>query len=426
MNVGSRQYKLVTEEIKATKLFLWLFYIIFLSYDIFYYFILPQINKGREVGLPKEGLGYWLHLIVLGLIPVAIYLLKGRNPYFTKYLIFISYNLLDFINALMIYIGNDIEFESGNVVELFFILFTALFMSKRFFWIVYGTIITKYIVYAIILHDTFLLLGIVILTVLASISYLFLYRSYSYINTLEKVNEELRHKEKLALVGQLATSIAHEIRNPLSALKGFTQLQQEKYPHDIEFFEIMENEIERINLIVNDLMYIGKPKSLIVDKHEMKELIQYVIAILNPIARTNNVKIHLNMGEHPKVNSDGNQLKQVFINLVKNAIESMPFGGNITISSEIIENELFAIFIEDEGHGIQEEKLGTLGEPFYTTKHDGNGLGLMVTFNIIEQHGGKIVFNSKIGKGTKVEVYLPIDDSKSRINTDLRYRHAKT
>jgi signal transduction histidine kinase len=409
MSAENKLNKFVIEEIKASKLFLWLFYIIFLTYDLFYYFGMPMVNDNYESGFPEGGLGYWLHIIVLGLLPIAIYLLKGGNPYVAKYLVFIIYNLLDLISNLMLYIGNDGPFNSANIVEMFAILFTPLFMSKKFFWVVYGAIAFKYIVYGFVLQDSFLLIGLVIFTVLAAISYLFLSRFLSYIKTMEKVNEDLRQKEKLALVGQLATSIGHEIRNPLAALKGFTQLQHEKYPADKEFYKIMENEVERINLIVDDLMYLGKPKTSKMVKCDIKEIIEYAATILKPIAQSNDVTIKVNISHPLLINCDGNQLKQVFINLIKNAIESMPSGGDIHISSKFKENETLVILIEDEGQGIDDTKLSMLGKPFFTTKQDGNGLGLLVTFNIIEKHNGKIFFSSEFGKGTVVEINLPIN-----------------
>jgi signal transduction histidine kinase len=409
MNDYNGLNKLVTEEIKATKLFLWLFYIIFFSFDAFYYFIMPLMTDSRELGLPKDGMGYWFYILVLGILPWAIYLLKSNKPYVVKYLIFLLYNIIDMINALPMYIGTDNEFASGNIVELLFVLYTPIFINKRYFWFVTWAIILKYVFYGVLIQDPKVLLGIVILSVLAGISYLFLFRFNSYINTLEKVNENLRNKEKLAAVGQLATSIGHEIRNPLAALRGFTQLQHEKYPNDKEYYQIMENEIERINLIVNDLMYLGKPRSLMLVKHNIKDIIEYVVMILTQIAQSNNVKIKIGLDNHPSINCDENQLKQVFINLLKNAIESMPTGGNINITSKVIENNELAIFIEDEGQGIEEERLSKLGQPFFTTKEDGNGLGLLVTFNIIEKHKGRIVYNSAIGKGTTVVTYLPIN-----------------
>jgi signal transduction histidine kinase len=409
MKTDSIVDKLIIEEIKATKLFLWLFYIIFFAYDAFYYFILPLLTNANEVGLPKYGLGFWFHIIILGFLPVAYYLIKSDKPSKVKYLYFIGFTILDIIHTLMIYVGSDKQFASGNLVELFLILFASIFINRKYFIIVSSIMVFKYILFGVVIHDGRLVLGIVILLVIASISYLFLSRFISYIKTLEKVNEDLRQKEKLALAGQLATSIGHEIRNPLAALKGFTQLQQEKYPDDQGYFKLMESEIERINLIVNDLMYIGKPSNIVIENYNLKELINYVVKMLNPISLTNNVTIDMCLEDVLKVQCDGNQIKQVFLNLIKNAIESMPEGGNIKISSKIIETKELSIIIEDEGNGIDKEKIALLGQPFYTTKQDGSGLGLMVSYNIIEKHNGRMVYNSTVGKGTKVEIYLPIN-----------------
>jgi signal transduction histidine kinase len=407
MKTDSIVDKLIIEEIKATKLFLWLFYIIFFAYDLFYYFILPLYISDREIGFSTEGIGYWLHIIVLTFVPVSIYLLKSGKPNIIKYFYFIGYNIIDLFNSLLIYLGTDLKFASGNIVELYFVLGTSIFINKKYFWIIIIGSILKYALLGIVLHDGNVLIGIVILSILAGISYLFLSRFYSYIHTLEKINEELRQNEKMVLVGQLATSIGHEIRNPLAALKGFTQLQQEKHPDDQEYYQIMNSEIERINLIVDDLMYIGKPKSMVIKKHYIKETLQFVVNMLSQVALANKVIIKMDIDESVTINCDGNQLKQVFINILKNAFESMPNGGTIQISSKMNEDKQFVIIIEDEGQGIEADKVEMLGKPFYTTKQDGNGLGLMVTFNIIEQHKGKLVYRSTPGKGTTVEIYLP-------------------
>lgn len=406
----NKNNKLIVEEVKATKLFLWLFYIIFIGYEVFYWYIIPMNSKGIEVGLPGDGLRYWFHFLVLCILPLAIYLFKIDKSYLVKYIIFFGFNIIDLINSVMMYIEKNGEFASGNLVELLFILFTPIFINKRYFWIVSLTLILKYAFYGIFLLGPNGILGMGILAVLSGFAYLFLSRFHSYINTLEKVNEDLRYNEKMALVGQLATSIGHEIKNPLAALKGFIQLQDEKNPHDHEFYQIMQSEIERINLIVSDLLYIGKPKAVILEKNNIKDIIEYVVKMLNHIASSNQVRIDLSLLKEQQIYSDSNQLKQVFINLLKNAIESMPGGGTVKISSIVLENEKqLVLLIEDEGLGIEEDKISMLGKPFYSTKQDGNGLGLMVSYNIIEQHNGKITFNSEIGKGTTVEICLPIE-----------------
>lgn len=405
--INNRFNKLINEEIKSTKLFLWMFYIIFLSFDLFYYFLLP-ISSKQEVGLPDGGMGFFLYVFILGLLPIALYLIKKGNPEKVKYVYFISYILLDTTNNAMIYLGSNKEFASGNVVEIFFILFTAIFISKKYFGLVASGLIFKYALAGFILQEPRTMVPVAIFLPLSGISYLFLSRFHSYIRTLEKIYEDLRQKEKLALVGQMATAVGHEIRNPLAALKGLTQLQQEKHPNNNEYYPIMINEIERINLIVNDLMYLGKPSPFEARSLDIKGIIQYVVKMLKPFALANKVSINLVLDEIPKMNVDENKIKQVFINLIKNSIESMPDGGGIHISYTSLDNTHIVLHIVDEGCGIAEDIMNRIGQPFYTTKQDGTGLGLMVTKKIIEQHKGDLKIFSRLGEGTKVEVILPI------------------
>ncbi|MFX3624453.1 MAG: ATP-binding protein [Ectobacillus sp.] len=403
-----RIHVLVREEIKAIKLFLWLFYIIFFVYDIFYYFIYPQIGDVQR-GFPTNGLGYWLYIFLLLLLPLAIYFLKKGRPYIVKYIYFISYVCIDIINNFMIYWGTAKQFSSGNIVEMFIILFSPIFVNKRYFLLVSIGLITKYILFGISFKSTLVIVPTVLLFVFSIVSFLLLNRFRSYMSAITKMFEETKQTEKLAIIGQMATAIGHEIRNPLTALKGFTQLQQEKYPEDRDYYNIMISEIERIHSIVSELMVLGKPKSREHKLHDIKEILQYVISIVQQQANEQGVIIHLDVSEGlPKLECDEGQMKQVFINVVKNAIESMPYGGNIFIRSYVPEQHNYiAISIQDEGDGIAQEEIDKLGQPFYTTKTKGTGLGLMVTNKIIEEHHGTFNIKSKIGVGTKVEIILP-------------------
>jgi signal transduction histidine kinase len=226
---------------------------------------------------------------------------------------------------------------------------------------------------------------------------------------LTTVHEELRQKEKLAVIGQMAAAIAHEIRNPLSSLRGFTQLQQERYPNTNDYYPIMIQEIDRINSIVNDLMYIGKPRVIKFEKASIEEIIAYTLSITQQQAERQGVTVETIMaGPLQPLNCDEKQLKQVFINLIKNAIESMPEGGRIEIRVKVLEKHKMSVSIQDEGGGIADENILNLGEPFFTTKTDGTGLGLMVTNQIIKDHKGELKIESSIDKGTRVIVSLPI------------------
>jgi len=225
--------------------------------------------------------------------------------------------------------------------------------------------------------------------------------------TESKLAEEmLRRSEKLSAVGQLAAGVAHEIRNPLTTLKGFVQFLKSDINH--QYVDIMLTELDRINLIVSEFLILAKPQGI---RYELKDVIQIltsVISLLDTHAIIKNVHIRLeNELENPVISCEENQLKQVFINLLKNAIESMEHGGEITVKINSVHHEMIRIAVIDQGGGIPEQQIARLGEPFYTTKADGTGLGLMVCYRIIETHGGRMKISSELNKGTTVEVCLP-------------------
>ena len=231
--------------------------------------------------------------------------------------------------------------------------------------------------------------------------------------TEKKQTEDLlRKSEKLSIVGQLAAGVAHEIRNPLTSLKGFLQLIQSRTSEFHEYFGIMLSELERINNIVSEFMLISKPHAAQFKRIDFRTMINDVISLINTQAIINNVQIVLRLEtEKTELIADENQLKQVFINLLKNAIEAMPDGGDINICVAGNKEECLAVTVSDTGCGIPKERILQLGEPFYTTKEKGTGLGLMVSYKIIEAHRGKIRISSELNRGTSVEVILPIDET---------------
>jgi signal transduction histidine kinase len=403
--------KLIFEERKAIILFLWLFNLMFYSFDIFYNHIRPKLNIEKSKFDPDEaGLGIWLYILVISMLPVAIYFIKKGNPYIVKYIYIIGYICIDIIDILMRYLGTNTPYAAGNIVEVLFVLFSPIFVNKKYFWVVSLGMIGKELLLGFILQDINVVVPTVIYVILSVIAYILLIRFNSYINSLTTVYEELRQKEKLAVIGQMAAAIGHEIRNPLSSLRGFTQLQQERYPNTNDFYPIMIQEIDRINSIVNDLMYLGKPRSIQFEKASIEEIIAYTLSITQQQAEGHQVTVEtLIAGPLPPIDCDEKQLKQVFINLIKNAIESMPEGGMVKISVKVLEKNKMSVSILDEGDGIADEDILNLGEPFFTTKKDGTGLGLMVTNQIISEHKGEVTFKSNLEKGTKVEVVLPIN-----------------
>jgi signal transduction histidine kinase len=404
--------KLILEEQKAIKLFLWLFYIMYFTFDVYYYSIYDNLQKQGEVGLPNVGLGIWIYVLILGLLIPGIHYIKKGNPYIVKYVYLVGFLLVTLTDDLITYLENPNPYASGNIVEVLFIVFSPIFVNKKYFYISSSLITVKYLLLLLVLHDSRVIPPLVVYLIIMVIAYVILLRFNSYIQSLLKIHNDLTQKEKLATIGQMATAIAHEIRNPLSSLKGFTQLQQERHPNTNDFYPIMIQEIDRINSIVNDLMYLGKPKTIHFDKENMEEIIAYTLSITQQLSKMQNINIETIIeGPLPPIDCDEKQLKQVFINLLKNAIEAMPGGGLIKINAKILQGNKLVITIIDEGCGIKEDDVKNLGDPFFTTKIDGNGLGLMVTNQIIKDHQGEIKFQSKIGCGTKVEVILPLVQS---------------
>lgn len=226
----------------------------------------------------------------------------------------------------------------------------------------------------------------------------------------KRAEEMLLKSEKLSVVGQLAAGVAHEIRNPLTSLKGFLQLLQKRTNENEFFFELMLSELDRINNIVSEFLVLSKPQITKMERRNLVQIVQVVISFLNSQALLNNVQIvtHIHTADEVTVDCDENQLKQVFINLLKNAVESMALGGTITVILSHPSPDRVNVRFEDQGQGIPPERLQKLGEPFYTTKEKGTGLGLMVTFRIIQEHGGTVNVTSEVGIGTIFDVNLPV------------------
>jgi two-component system, sporulation sensor kinase A len=227
--------------------------------------------------------------------------------------------------------------------------------------------------------------------------------------TQQKLAESLLlKKEKLSVLGELAAGIAHEVRNPLTSIKGFIQIMKETKRVEEPYIQIVLDELERINQIISELLVLGKPQIYCYKPFPLNEVITYVINLIEHEAMLNNVTIRLNNnGLNSIIYGDKNQLIQVFINIIKNSIEAMPKGGfiDITISEE---ENASKICIKDTGVGISKERLEKIGEPFFTLKEKGMGLGLTTSTKIVQEHKGTLKIDSEVGKGTTVYVTLPL------------------
>jgi PAS domain S-box-containing protein len=205
--------------------------------------------------------------------------------------------------------------------------------------------------------------------------------------------------EKQAAAGQLAAGIAHEIRNPITAIKGFLQLMLREHKGETTYFRIVESEINRVEMILKELMVLAKPTKINYEELDLRSLLDKVLTLMESQTLLNNIEVI-----EVRIVGDENQLKQVFINYIKNAIEAMPDGGKLIVEG-IHLNKSVHIRIIDQGGGIPSDILDRISEPFFTTKEHGTGLGMLVSNEIIEEHKGKINILSNT-EGTCIEVIL--------------------
>lgn len=226
--------------------------------------------------------------------------------------------------------------------------------------------------------------------------------------TQEKDNENLViRSEKMNIAGELAASIAHELRNPLAAIKGFFYMLKTSEEQKDLYFNVIEDELSRIEQISSELLTLAKPHSEDRKMYNIIQLLNEVKLLLTSQANMKSVELILQTNiDEIFINCDATKIKQVFINMIKNAIDAMKNPGSIYLIVNKIKDSV-QIEIIDEGCGIPKEIINKIGEPFYTTKEKGTGIGLMVCYQIIESHSGDIQVDSKVGNGTKFTIILP-------------------
>ncbi|WP_349408833.1 PAS domain S-box protein [Pseudalkalibacillus sp. SCS-8] len=224
----------------------------------------------------------------------------------------------------------------------------------------------------------------------------------------KKTEDFLRKSEKLAVLGQLAAGIAHEIRNPLTSLKGFTHLlRANASEEEHDYYQIMLSELERINTIVGEFMMLAKPQPKNVKKNDIGRVLKEAASLLEAQANLHSIEFILDLDSELFLECEADQLKQVFINLMKNGIEAMEDDGKLLKIKAKKEQDAIVISFKDDGCGIPQDKIDHIGEPFYTTKEKGTGLGMMICNKIIENHNGKLEIESEVDKGTVVTLTFP-------------------
>ncbi|RRJ67605.1 sensor histidine kinase [Paenibacillus oralis] len=228
-----------------------------------------------------------------------------------------------------------------------------------------------------------------------------------YSKQLEMFNNELQRSEKMEIISELAASVAHEVRNPLQVTRGFLQLLAEKQQNsDKVYLNMALEELDRASGIITDFLTFAKPEAGKVTALNVLDEFIHIEGILIPLANLQGGKISVHIPKNLYVQGNSSKFKQAFINIIKNSIEALNGEGEILIWGYEEEDSIM-IHIKDNGEGMDKEVLARLGEPYFSNKTKGTGLGLMVTFRIIEIMNGEIHFTSEKGAGTEVVIRFP-------------------
>ncbi len=223
------------------------------------------------------------------------------------------------------------------------------------------------------------------------------------------LREELQQAEKLNVISQLAASVAHEVRNPMTSVRGFLQLMVDDKNLDSQhrnYIDIAINELDHAQSIINDYLSLARPNTDEFSPINVSDEVKKTIELMTSYSNIQNIKIETEIEDDLFIKGNKNEIKQVLVNIIKNGIESMDIGGTLKVKTYESNREI-KIKIIDSGKGMTRNQLKKLGTPFYTTKEKGTGVGLTISFQLVQAMKGKIRIESEQGKGTTFTLQFP-------------------
>ena len=248
---------------------------------------------------------------------------------------------------------------------------------------------------------------------------------------LEANIEEMKRLERLAAMGEFSAKIVHEIKNPLTSIDGFIQLLPAKYDSPEfrdKFIETTTREVERLKNFTDRMLKFARPPEPVLKPENVNEIIESTLTSAQDRASKQKAKITKKLKpDLPEAMVDAESIREVLVNLINNALEAMPEGGELTISTKLgAKKEFLEVELRDTGCGIVKENIPKIFEPFFTTKSKGSGLGLAICQGIIEKHNGRIEVKSQVGKGTTFTIALSVvKKAKSKIKNQNALRFAQ-
>ncbi|HGY55703.1 MAG TPA: sensor histidine kinase [Caldithrix abyssi] len=233
---------------------------------------------------------------------------------------------------------------------------------------------------------------------------------------LERISgmeQQLRAADRLSIVGELTASLAHEVRNPLGSIRGAVEIIRDAVPDNVknlEFFDILIQETNRLSQVVESYLRFAKKQTQNIREYDLRDELNNIITMIKSQARKHNIEVKVHLSSDPIImRGDAGHFWQVALNIFLNAIQAMPLGGRLIVELKP-SSEKIRFSVKDEGTGISQDKINSIFKPFFTTKKEGTGLGLAIVKRIADENNWQISVHSEVGKGTQVDILIPISE----------------
>ncbi|MFC7687811.1 ATP-binding protein [Ureibacillus sp. GCM10028918] len=389
-------------------------------YYMIIYLLIVIMVSGLFYKNPLHGeghIGYYLHLMFVVLFSACLLIYPKYRSSILRWLIVLVATLL-FYTLFLVYP------ETGSTILLIYFIPTIsiIFFDKRLFYtsiILNQVLIIGAITYIISSGQESLYPNVTsdtagnIITFIGS--QIFLYFIFYYtserIAKMKLYYEQIKHAERLKTTGELAAAVAHEIRNPLTVVKGYLQLyEQDKSVSNSmkQSLPLLIEELDSAEQVISELLSLSQPtKNLKTERVDIQKSINSVAELLQSYGILNQNKIEVAIESDSYIEINKMELHQLLVNVVKNAIEASSVGGAIVVTARKTNEDYVEIKVQDRGIGMSEEELELLGKPFYSLKNKGTGLGVMICNNIVEKYNGSIQYISSKGNGTTVIIRFP-------------------
>lgn len=351
-----------------------------------------------------------IYILLFYNIPLLLAYLKRKNitAIFISIVIVYFYNYYTSIPLIILILEYSIYFTIYLYVSKYkknYVNYLNIFVAIKLF-------VISFLIFYIINPTGTITSNIIYLLLTATVFIVFTYLSLALFETGEDIINLygiLKESKKDKVLFESLSKLTHELKNPIAVCKGYIEIiDRNGIESAPKYLPIISNEIERSLSVINDFSSLGKLKKLNKEEVDLQVLLEEIITILNPLFKKNNANIYLNIKDDIYVSIDYLRMKQVFVNILKNALEAKKDDEQLNVFIEVKKNlNNLKIIIKDNGIGMDKNTLERITEIFYTTKANGNGLGVVLSKEIIEMHKGSINYKSTKGKGTTVTITLP-------------------